>query len=283
MAEPAWAGRPASHGCLGRTGHRRQEHRLSGVSRRLARSAWRSRCGLGCRRGAALSDSGSKFGGLSNRRPWWCRRRCPGRRDANGLGVIGAGEMAWTQAWAVCHVDSGLGRLSRPAFRGSTHLQSNQGMCRGFGCAHLNICGRRRRDLRIRESRRRRGRRGASLNYFHLTHRIRRMAKAGVPREFNRAEVGRQSELDPSIARVASVVASDSPDQCNSMPASWFTSEQMSPLGGVLCGDIPGRMSDRDITLYCSAGLARSEPVLAAELLAHMDGPPVVDTQSFAG
>ena len=80
-----------------------------------------------------------------------------------------------------------------------------------------------------------------------------------------------QHELDLDIAAVAAVIATDSPAQIAAYDPPFFlygTSpmERMVDLADIVAGAHAGRQST-DITLYCSAGLAGTEVLLADRLL----------------
>jgi Ornithine cyclodeaminase/mu-crystallin family/Redoxin len=78
-------------------------------------------------------------------------------------------------------------------------------------------------------------------------------------------------ETPPELAESASTVVTDSPEQAPGYGEPFFTPRAVTHLGGVLTGDSPGRISDEDIILYCSTGLAGSEVVLAETLLATVE------------
>jgi ornithine cyclodeaminase len=75
-------------------------------------------------------------------------------------------------------------------------------------------------------------------------------------------------EAPADLADRADVVASDSPTQAAAYGEASFTDRTLLHLGGIVSGALPGRTSPSDITLYVSTGLAGSEVITAAALLA---------------
>ena len=81
-----------------------------------------------------------------------------------------------------------------------------------------------------------------------------------------------QHELDPDIAINADVIATDSPAQIAAYDPLFFLRdalplERVIDLADIAAGMRAGRQSDKDITLFCSAGLAGTEVLLADRLL----------------
>jgi ornithine cyclodeaminase len=81
-----------------------------------------------------------------------------------------------------------------------------------------------------------------------------------------------QHELDPGIAAGATVIATDSPAQIAAYDPLFFLHgvlpmERVVDLADIVAGARPGRESGQDITLFCSAGLAGTEVLLADRLL----------------
>jgi len=79
-------------------------------------------------------------------------------------------------------------------------------------------------------------------------------------------------ETPADLAARAALVVSDSPAQAAGYEEAFFTQRQLIHLGGILSGDLEGRTSNSDITLYASTGLAGSEVVVAAALLDRLSG-----------
>jgi ornithine cyclodeaminase len=80
-------------------------------------------------------------------------------------------------------------------------------------------------------------------------------------------------ETPVELAERAAVVVSDSPAQAAAYDEPFFTNRPLTHLGAVLTGDVPGRRTVDDVTLYCSTGLAGSEVVIADALLGAGDDP----------
>ena len=81
-----------------------------------------------------------------------------------------------------------------------------------------------------------------------------------------------QHELDPDIAISADVIATDSPAQIAAYDPLFFLRdalpmERVIDLADIAAGKRPGRTSAEEITLFCSAGLAGTEVLLADRLL----------------
>lgn len=79
------------------------------------------------------------------------------------------------------------------------------------------------------------------------------------------------SELPPELASVSAIVASDSPAQAAAYGNPFFTGRRLDHLGGIISGELPGRISEGQITLFCSTGLAGTEVVLADLLLTELE------------
>jgi ornithine cyclodeaminase/alanine dehydrogenase-like protein (mu-crystallin family) len=81
-----------------------------------------------------------------------------------------------------------------------------------------------------------------------------------------------QHELDPDIAINADVIATDSPAQIAAYDPLFFLRDALPmelviDLADIAAGKRPGRTSAEDVTLFCSAGLAGTEVLLADRLL----------------
>jgi len=75
-------------------------------------------------------------------------------------------------------------------------------------------------------------------------------------------------ELPPELGQRASLVTTDSLAQLRAYRSFFLAdTDRIIGLEEVLTGRVIGRQSAEDITLYCSAGLAGTEVVLASELL----------------
>ncbi|REH52056.1 ornithine cyclodeaminase [Kutzneria buriramensis] len=78
------------------------------------------------------------------------------------------------------------------------------------------------------------------------------------------------SELPPELASVAAIVATDSPAQAAAYGNPFFTGRKLAHLGGIIAGDLPGRISEGQITLYCATGLAGAEVLLADHVISEL-------------
>jgi ornithine cyclodeaminase/alanine dehydrogenase-like protein (mu-crystallin family) len=79
------------------------------------------------------------------------------------------------------------------------------------------------------------------------------------------------SELPPELASVAAIVASDSPAQAAAYGNPFFTGRQLAHLGGIIGDALPGRISEGQITLFCSTGLAGTDVLLADHVISELD------------
>ncbi|CAN5853726.1 N/A [soil metagenome] len=77
------------------------------------------------------------------------------------------------------------------------------------------------------------------------------------------------SELPASITDIATLIATDSVAQTRAYDKPHFVTDESRFVGleSVVVGDVPGRLHDDNITLFCSVGLAGTEVVLANHLL----------------
>ncbi len=80
-------------------------------------------------------------------------------------------------------------------------------------------------------------------------------------------------ELPLQAAEAAAVVATDSLAQVEAMSRPFFLDDtaaraDLLQLGDIVAGKVSGRKRDDDITLFCSTGLAGTEVLLAAEVIA---------------
>ncbi len=81
-------------------------------------------------------------------------------------------------------------------------------------------------------------------------------------------------ELPGDIAKICSVIATDSPEQLTHYGHPYFIEDvaRIAGLADIVAGRVPGRRSDADVTLFCSVGLAGTEVVLARALLDRVQG-----------
>ena len=180
------------------------------------------------------------------------------RPNSATVGIVGSGVQAWTQLWAISAVRS-LSSVrifsptpdNREAFAGRAlaELGLSAAACDTAEDAVVDA------DIVVLATRAERPvvdaawiRPGAHVNTVGP-----KLASA--------------HETPTKLADAAAVVVTDSPDQAAGYGEPFFTSRPLTHLGAVLAGDAPGRADDRDITLYCSTGLAGSEVVVAETLL----------------
>jgi ornithine cyclodeaminase len=97
--------------------------------------------------------------------------------------------------------------------------------------------------------------------------------KAGVhistlgPRVKNRSEVG------VDVVERASLIATDSPEQIAALGDPYFLTgtagmERLVDLADIVAGRASGRQNRDEISLFCSVGLAGTEVMVAAAILA---------------
>lgn len=80
-------------------------------------------------------------------------------------------------------------------------------------------------------------------------------------------------EIGLDIATRAGTIATDSLEQMNAYDKPFFLAGSPSEslvcdLAQIACGDIPGRRTSEEITLFCSVGLAGTEVLVAAKIIA---------------
>lgn len=177
--------------------------------------------------------------------------------DADRLGVIGSGRMAWGQVWAASAVRplrSVEVFSSSPARRDefARRVEDRLGIhCRAVGSAAEAVAG---KPVVI-----------LSTTSTTPVVRLEQLAD-GVQVNSTGPKRAAGSELDPLIAQAAAVMVSDAPAQV-AADDDWFSSRRPTDLAAVVAGTAPGRGARDELTLYCSAGLTGTEPLLAADLL----------------
>lgn len=82
-----------------------------------------------------------------------------------------------------------------------------------------------------------------------------------------------QSEVGLDVARRAHLIATDSPDQVAALQPAFFLEgtaemQRMIDLGDIVSGHNPGRTEETGNSLFCSVGLAGTEVMVAAALIA---------------
>ena len=81
------------------------------------------------------------------------------------------------------------------------------------------------------------------------------------------------SEAGPEVAERASLIATDSPEQIAALSDPYFLAgtaamERLTDLADIVAGRAPGRRDADAISLFCSVGLAGTEVMVAAAILA---------------
>ena len=82
----------------------------------------------------------------------------------------------------------------------------------------------------------------------------------------------KEQEISPQVAQKSTIIVTDSFAQAEGYSQSFFILdtpefERMIELSDVISDKKKGRLSDTDITLFCSVGLAGTEVVVANEAL----------------
>lgn len=178
--------------------------------------------------------------------------------DAEIAAVIGSGRQAWTQLWAL----SAIRRLRSVRIFSPTPGNRDSFTERARG--QLNVDAHSAASPREAVE-------GADI--VILASRAERpvietsWVKPGAHINTIGPKTASAHEAPPELAARCRVVASDSPIQAESYGEALFTTEHLTHLGGILSGELKGRTSTSDTTLYVSTGLAGSEVVTAAALL----------------
>jgi ornithine cyclodeaminase len=180
------------------------------------------------------------------------------RADATTAGVVGAGRQAWTQLWAVAAVR----RLTDVAVFGRT-AERRDGFvdrarvelgvpARAVASVEEAVTG---RDIVVLAT-------SASTPVVRAEWIAPGTAVTTVgPKQVGRAEFG------PDLPDRADLIVTDSPAQLDAYdPPALLAGSAAVPLGAVLAGERPGRVTAGQVTLYASVGLAGTEPFLLAHL-----------------
>lgn len=178
------------------------------------------------------------------------------RADARRLAVVGSGVQAWAQVWAITAV-RGLGRVEV----WSPTADHREGFARR---------ARERLGLDAHAA----GSARAALAEADIVVLATRSERPVIEAEWvapgaHVTTVGPKArsahETPAALADAAALVASDAPAQAAAYAEPFFTARPLAHLGGLIAE--PAARDERDITLYCSTGLAGSEVVVAAALL----------------
>jgi ornithine cyclodeaminase len=181
------------------------------------------------------------------------------RADATTLGIIGAGNQAWTQVWAAAAV--------RPLREVTVFSRSAQRRA-DFAArvtAELGVSGRavadpatavRDRDIAI-----------VATSSRTPVVEAGWISPGTAVTTLGPKQVG-ACEFGPDLIAAADVIVTDSPPQLAAFnPPAVIGVQLARSLGAVIAGDLPGRTAPEQITLYASVGLAGTEPYLLARLL----------------
>jgi len=185
------------------------------------------------------------------------------RADARALALIGTGRQAWAQLWAIGAV------RDLEAVRVHSRNRTNREAFVERARAELGVPARSAEDARIAVE-------GADIVVL-ATNSPTSVIDPGLlppgayvttlgPKQVGRAEFG------PDLVAAADVAVTDSVAQMSAYdPPNILVGtpqqERLTSLGAVLAGDAPGRTSDDDRVLFCSVGLAGTEPYLLNRLL----------------
>ena len=187
------------------------------------------------------------------------------RPDAELVAVVGAGRQAWAQLWALTSVRAAKEvRVYSPT---EAHRAAFTGRVRReLGLEAVAVASAREAVS------------GADIIVLATRSMQPVIETAWVQEGAHVNTVGPKTvsahETPDDLAARAAVLASDSPAQASAYEEPFFTDREPTHLGGILCGELEGRTSDADITLYASTGLAGSEVVTAAALLDRLSHRP---------
>jgi ornithine cyclodeaminase len=182
---------------------------------------------------------------------------CLARPDADVVGVIGSGRMAWGQLWAICGTRS-VRRIDVYSRAEDAREAFARRVCDELGVACRTVSS-------AEEATRGHGIVVVSTDAVAPVIR-REWVGPGTHLTSTGPKRAGASELDPAIAADARVMVTDAPDQVDA-DADWFSERRPRHLGGILADAEPGRRSEEDVTLYCSVGLTGTEAVVGDELL----------------
>lgn len=179
--------------------------------------------------------------------------------DADSLGVIGSGVQAFHQALAALKVRnfSAINAHSR----NPDHLHSLANRLSNYT------------DVPVHEL-------GSAVEVASVSDVIITATRSGSPLFSPRnvrkgahiVAVGRKfignSEIDPAMADLCTVLATDSPVQLkNYHPPHIMAGKNVVDLSEIICGNQPGRISHEDVTMFLSVGLSGTEVMLAKAIL----------------
>lgn len=192
-----------------------------------------------------------------------------GRADAATLGVIGAGNQAWTQVWAISAV--------RPLTEVTVHSRTPAAR-EAFTArvrAELGIAARAvdSASAAVRER---------DLVVLATTSPTPVISAADLAPGTHVNAVGfkqqGRAEFGMDLLERSGVIATDSPAQAAAYDPPMLTvgtpyAERLRHLGAVLTGALPGRRTGDEVSLFCSVGLAGTEVCLLDRLVAKATVP----------
>ena len=190
------------------------------------------------------------------------------REDAQTVGVVGAGEQAFTQLWAISAVRD-LRAVTVTSRNPATAGAFAERAARELGLA-VTVVDTPREAVR-----------DADIVVMATPSASALIESGWIAPGTHVHTLGPKGQtLDPTgvaegecprqLVDAADVLVSDSPDQLAAMEGPdqpWTRGRPAISLGEVLTGTAPGRSSDEQVTLYASVGLAGTEVLLARHVL----------------
>jgi ornithine cyclodeaminase len=181
------------------------------------------------------------------------------RADAATLGVIGSGQQAWTQVWAI-HAVRPLSDVVVYSPTYEHRVDFSDRVYRELGVPITSV------DSPVEAVRDR------DIVVVATSSRTPVIQASWIspgtavttlgPKQRGAAEFG------PDLAAAADVIVTDSPPQLAAFdPPALLDPAAVGSLGAVIAGDAPGRTGPEQVTLYESVGLAGTEPYLLARLM----------------
>jgi len=179
--------------------------------------------------------------------------------NAESLGIIGSGVQAFHQVMAALNVRNFSAIYSHS--RNPNHLHSFADKLRSY--AHVPVY-----EMESAEE-------VAAISDVIIT-----ATRSGSPlfspekirKGTHLVAVGRKSvgnsEIDPAVAELCTVLATDSPAQLEDYdPPHIMAGKKITDLSEIICGKRPGRISPEDVTMFLSVGLSGTEVMLAKAIL----------------
>jgi ornithine cyclodeaminase len=215
-------------------------------------------------------DSGRVRGLVVGRELGGCRTGALGavavdalaRRTARVLGLIGAGREAWYQLWAIATV-RGLTDVRVFARREDSREQFADRAVQELGVPARPVRSAREAVL------------GCDIVVTATTSTEPVLDADWLASGVHLNTLGPKTvdghETPVTVADRAAVITTDSLAQTAAYGSAFFLTptspgKRLTALGAVVCGAVPGRRHEGDVTLFCSVGLAGTEVLLAAAL-----------------